>query len=43
VLDLPVTECPAYALGQVSLVDFDADGDPNLALLHGREAHEDAW
>ena len=33
-----VAERPAYALGQVSLVDFDADGDPNLAVLHGREA-----
>jgi hypothetical protein len=38
----PVTERPAYALGQVSLVDFDADGDPNLGLLHGREAQQDA-
>ncbi|ADD41848.1 SpvB/TcaC N-terminal domain-containing protein [Stackebrandtia nassauensis] len=27
---------PAYALDQVALADFDADGNPNLAVLHGR-------
>jgi RHS repeat-associated protein len=33
-----ITHRPAYPLGQVALVDFDADGDPNLAVLHGRQA-----
>ncbi|MGE5829025.1 MAG: toxin TcdB middle/C-terminal domain-containing protein, partial [Micromonosporaceae bacterium] len=31
-----VAERPAYRLGQVALSDFDADGNPNLAVLHGR-------
>jgi RHS repeat-associated protein len=31
-----VLDRPAYSIGEVALVDFDADGNPNLAVLHGR-------
>jgi RHS repeat-associated protein len=31
-----VAQRPGYRLNQVALSDFDADGNPNLAVLHGR-------
>lgn len=31
-----VAAMPAYSLDQVAMADFDADGNPNLAVLHGR-------
>jgi RHS repeat-associated protein len=31
-----VADRPAHRIGEVALADFDADGNPNLAVLHGR-------